>query len=109
MRKLILVLVFGLIAAACGGTATTSESSQPVATETPVSSTVAAPSSEPGDTSAAEAPPAAEEPPASEETPATPSFDGPPAPGFDLALADGSTFSLTAEQKPTYMVFWAEW
>ncbi|MDX2344613.1 MAG: hypothetical protein QNL12_13205, partial [Acidimicrobiia bacterium] len=38
-----------------------------------------------------------------------PSFDGPPAPDFELALADGSTFALSAEQKPVYVVFWAEW
>jgi hypothetical protein len=35
--------------------------------------------------------------------------DGPPAPDFSLALADGTDFTLSAEQKPVYMVFWAEW
>ena len=35
--------------------------------------------------------------------------DGPPAPDFSLALADGTEFILSAEQKPVYMVFWAEW
>jgi len=35
--------------------------------------------------------------------------DGPPAPDFILALADGTEFTLSAEQKPVYMVFWAEW
>lgn len=35
--------------------------------------------------------------------------DGPPAPDFSLALADGTEFTLSAEQKPVYMVFWAEW
>lgn len=34
---------------------------------------------------------------------------GPSAPDFDLALADGTTFSLAAADKPVYMVFWAEW
>ena len=34
---------------------------------------------------------------------------GPAAPDFELALDDGGTFSLGAEQKPVYMVFWAEW
>ena len=34
---------------------------------------------------------------------------GPTAPDFDLALADGTTFSLAAVDKPVYMVFWAEW
>ncbi len=35
--------------------------------------------------------------------------DGPPAPDFSLALADGTEFTLSAEHKPVYMVFWAEW
>jgi len=35
--------------------------------------------------------------------------DAPPAPDFTLALEDGSEFVLSAEQKPVYMVFWAEW
>ena len=35
--------------------------------------------------------------------------DGPPAPDFELVLGDGSTFSLSAAEKPVYMVFWAEW
>ena len=28
---------------------------------------------------------------------------------FTFALADGSEFALSAEQKPVYLVFWAEW
>jgi cytochrome oxidase Cu insertion factor (SCO1/SenC/PrrC family) len=28
---------------------------------------------------------------------------------FELALADGSTFRLGDEEKPVYLVFWAEW
>jgi len=35
--------------------------------------------------------------------------DGPAAPDFSLALADGSTYQLSADSKPVYMVFWAEW
>jgi hypothetical protein len=31
------------------------------------------------------------------------------APDFSLQLGDGSTFALSAEQKPVFMVFWAEW
>ena len=34
---------------------------------------------------------------------------GPPAPDFTLALGDGGEFTLSEEQKPVYMVFWAEW
>ncbi|HEY5579239.1 MAG TPA: hypothetical protein VIL12_06085 [Acidimicrobiia bacterium] len=34
---------------------------------------------------------------------------GPSAPDFSLTLGDGETFVLSLEQKPVYMVFWAEW
>ena len=31
------------------------------------------------------------------------------APDFELALADGGTFRLSAESRPVYLIFWAEW
>jgi hypothetical protein len=31
------------------------------------------------------------------------------APDFSLALGDGSTFTLSEESRPVFMVFWAEW
>ena len=31
-----------------------------------------------------------------------------PAPDFTLELSDGSVFVLSAQQKPVYLVFWAE-
>ena len=85
MRKLILLLVFGLITAACGGAETTPDLTE--ATAAPTTADVAG----------------------TEAPPASPSVDGPPAPDFELVLADGGSFSLADEQKPTYMVFWAEW
>ena len=49
-------------------------------------------------------------PPDTEATPSTAApIDGPPAPDFTLALGDGGEFTLSAEQKPVYLVFWAEW
>jgi hypothetical protein len=33
----------------------------------------------------------------------------PVAPDFELALAGGGSFRLSAEAKPVYLVFWAEW
>jgi cytochrome oxidase Cu insertion factor (SCO1/SenC/PrrC family) len=35
--------------------------------------------------------------------------EGPEAPDFTLTLASGDSFTLSAEQKPVYMIFWAEW
>ncbi len=77
-----LVVLLALVAAACGG------SSTPEATTTTgggvaATSTVAA---------------------AVDPAPA-----GPAAPDFTLDLADGTTFILSGEDKPVYLVFWAEW
>lgn len=35
--------------------------------------------------------------------------EGPDAPDFTMALADGDTFTLSEEAKPVYMIFWADW
>jgi len=35
--------------------------------------------------------------------------EGVAAPDFTLALGEGGEFTLSDEQKPVYMVFWAEW
>jgi uncharacterized membrane protein len=35
--------------------------------------------------------------------------EGDAAPDFTLALGEGGEFTLSDEQKPVYMVFWAEW
>lgn len=36
-------------------------------------------------------------------------LEGPEAPEFTLDLADGSEFVLSAEDRATFLVFWAEW
>jgi cytochrome oxidase Cu insertion factor (SCO1/SenC/PrrC family) len=46
---------------------------------------------------------------APEAAPQAPATEGPAAPDFSLDLADGSQFVLSDEQKPVYLVFWAEW
>lgn len=84
-RAVIIVLTFGMLAAACAGdpaTDTTSGSSGEGDSSTP-SVTLA-----PGGT-----------------------VEGPVAPDFTLALgADGvDSFTLSEGAKPVYMVFWAEW
>ena len=92
--------IFGLTVAACGGQVTedTFESVPPpsstlVTTEAPAATDT-------GDPTTTEAPPVNSEPIV---------VDGPPAPDFALALHDGLGFVLSAEEKPVYMVFWAEW
>ncbi len=108
MRKLILAAVFALVVAACGGDA------EPVSSAAPSPSTEATDSS-PSSTAETTSPEVSEEEPAATVAPgestdaSEPSVDGPPAPVFELALSDGSTFRLSDEEKPVYMVFWAEW
>ncbi len=60
--------------------------------------------------------PAATESPAAPATtgplptaPPVPVPDGPPAPDFTLAMGDGTSFTLSEEARPVFMVFWAEW
>lgn len=33
----------------------------------------------------------------------------PQAPDFTLTLSDGSSFVLSEESRPVYLIFWAEW
>jgi hypothetical protein len=35
--------------------------------------------------------------------------EGPEAPDFTMALADGDTFTLSEQALPVYMIFWADW
>ncbi len=105
MRKLFLTVALALIVASCGGTE--SGSTQ---TTAPAGEVATSPSDDSAPTSASAT--TGDDSPADDnvtETDASPSFDGPPAPDFELALSDGSTFALSAEQKPVYIVFWAEW
>jgi len=105
MRKPLLLLAIALVAAACGGTGESTVDQAPATTV--ASSEVSA---TPETTVAAEEPAGA----AGSEAPATteasaPSHDGPAAPDFELDLNDGTTFTLAGEEKPVFMVFWAEW
>ena len=115
MRKLIVIVGLVLVAAACGGNAESDSSAAPSpqnegASNAPAS-TAQTPSSTPQDSSSQpdEDSPAETAAPTESTEASGPSFDGPPAPDFELALNDGSTFRLSDEAKPVYMVFWAEW
>lgn len=41
--------------------------------------------------------------------PTSPDHDRELAPDFTLLLGDGDTFTLSATDKPVYLIFWAEW
>jgi hypothetical protein len=98
-----------LVVAACGGGATdvaTPDGNQSAAQGGDATPTTAVASTEPAAT------------PVTEESDDTaPSPDARPAPDpnreiapdFSLLLGDGSTFVLSEETRPVFMVFWAEW
>lgn len=105
MRKLVLLLAFVLAISACGGGSGDSAET----TAAPQSSTAGEDTLAPTETPETTGDTTSGSEDVAEPGEQAPSFDGPPAPDFDLALADGSNFSLSAEQKPVYIVFWAEW
>lgn len=100
MRRIAAVSVFALLASACASTtsvsttaSTTAETSTTAATAPSSSSTAGTGTTVPGVTSTTV-----------RERP-----EGDVAPDFTLALGEGGEFTLSDEQKPVYMVFWAEW
>lgn len=106
-RSAYLLVVLGLVLAACGAGATVGAGNSATSTrdgEDPptATTTVAEPITEAtsGVTSDTAVLPG-------ERAPS--GVDGPIAPDFSLVLADGSTFTLSEGSRPVYMVFWAEW
>lgn len=110
-RHILLFVALVLVVAACGGASEDASSSATTAspseaegtTETPVATTSV--SSEAPDTTVA----GQSEDPAATTEAVAPEPEGEPAPDFTLALADGGEFMLSADTRPVYMVFWAEW
>ena len=96
MRRVLLGLA--ILAAACGGgaDAPVATTNPPATIGTTVGATASPTTSAPSTTEAAT--PGATLPASAEE-----------APDFALALGTGGTFALSEEQKPVYLVFWAEW
>ena len=101
-RTVLLIAALAVVAASCGG-GTDTASSAPDTSESPVTTS-------PVTTSPVTTSPVTTSPPGV-ETPTTTvaPVDGPAAPDFTLALGDGGEFTLSAEQKPVYLIFWAEW
>lgn len=91
------VALLGIAVAGCGGGADPVTSAAPTVPDatTPTTTTPA-----PGSTSVAASP-----------TTSAPEADSEAvlAPDFTLALGEGGEFVLSAETKPVYLVFWAEW
>ncbi len=104
-RAILCFAALAVVAASCS-------SGTEAATSAPESSstTVAAQTGEDGSTTSTTVEGTTTMPPETEASPSTAApIDGPPAPDFTLALGDGGEFTLSAEQKPVYLVFWAEW
>ena len=107
VRRLLVALA--LVVAACGGSAAPAQEG--------IGGGATVPSSAPGDTSdatsgtsttvASDVEPT--EAPGTTQQMGRVRPEGPDAPDFALTLGEGGEFSLSAESKPVYMVFWAEW
>jgi len=104
-----MVVLLAVGAAACGGSddsAATETSANGTLPSTAAPQSTETPAEENGSVAATTAAPTGVD---GAVAPDAPSLDGPPAPNFELALVDGSSFVLSDEQKPVYLIFWAEW
>jgi hypothetical protein len=124
-RLLLLVAGLALVAAACGdsGSAPASDAPASALQDAPPADSPPADTTPPAtvgaDTIPADTAPAddddpmggAQDPPAPTAPAAvTTDYDGPEAPDFSLPLQNvDAVYTLSAEQDPVYMVFWAEW
>lgn len=96
------LLLLALVAASCSATEESSATAESTTTEGSVATTTTIPAETDRSVTSTTVP-------ATGDTEPPVVVDGPPAPDFTLALADGTEFVLSEEQKPVYMVFWAEW
>jgi hypothetical protein len=99
-----LLVGVALVATACGG-ATSTESLS--ASTTPGDAPAPAATDAPAATAAPA--PAGESSGSADSVEGRQRPEGPDAPDFSLPLGQGYDFVLSAEAKPVYMVFWAEW
>ena len=105
-RRASLVTAVALILAACGGG--NEGVSTPLATTAPAAVPSPDSTAPDGSTDAVTTTPAPESVPGQSSRPA-PDPDREIAPDFTLNLGSGSTFVLSEETRPVFMVFWAEW
>lgn len=106
MRRLSLVFACALVVAACGTEAEQSGTDSGVPAET---TSTTAPDQPAATTSSTAANGSASSSTSSTSSTSLPPLDGPAAPDFALELSDGSTFMLSEETRPVYLIFWAEW
>lgn len=98
-----MMAALAVVAASCSnGTDATSPSEE-------APSTTAVAQSEPGVSTTATTVPDSTLPESEAPQDTTAPVSGPPAPDFTITLDDGTEFTLSEEQKPVYLVFWAEW
>lgn len=106
-----LLIVPALVAAACGGSGAGSTTG-PTANVGTTSAPNGSPADDQVDNAVWETPVVDSGDSASAETTSTTTRvrpDGRDAPDFALALGQGGEFRLSDEERPVYMVFWAEW
>ena len=111
MSMVRLLIVFALVAAACGSSETGSAIAPPEEVGT-ASATTGSPADDQAVAAVEQTPAEGSGDSSSAETTLTTTRvrpDGRDAPDFVLALGQGGEFSLSDEEKPVYMVFWAEW
>ncbi|MDP2622447.1 MAG: hypothetical protein Q8Q29_01455 [Actinomycetota bacterium] len=101
MRMLAAAGAFALAAAACAAGGSAGPATAPSTTVGTTTGNTTGESTTTG--------PSTTEPGAATSTTLRVRPEGQAAPDFTLALGEGGEFSLSGEQKPVYMVFWAEW
>ncbi|MEN8239298.1 MAG: hypothetical protein ABFR53_08875 [Actinomycetota bacterium] len=123
MNRILMLAAFAALTASCAGATVDEAADTRVAAEVPATSTSTLPAHTQADESSDEdSPSRASDNPAlagttttteavTEEKEASPPPDGEPAPDFVLDLGEdgGEVFALSAETKPVFMIFWAEW
>ena len=107
-RTAVLMVGFSLVVAACGATETDLATPTEAAPATQQQTDDSTPATPVPTTQPSTAPSTSEEVAPAAERPA-PDPNREIAPEFSLALGDGSTFVLSEETRPVFMVFWAEW
>lgn len=105
MRFRVVLAVFAVVAAACGGSADPSASPAPA----PTTQASEAPTPTTGDTAQTTGAPGTDAPTTDAPISERPPTEGPAAPAINTVLSDGTAFSLADEANPVYLIFWAEW